>query len=319
MARWFKRWSSFDSARSLGEWLFWGTCLLFNTTGAAVVAATAAYTQWYWEAYGPVGVAFAFIFSGLALPLSGLIAAAAALIAASARNKWRNPQLVEPGTAQGEDIDLKIVEMSEEINRRIDELDAKTSVKIRQTEGNRHGDYKYNIDRLSESISYEAQSRKRDVDGIGVSISGIRNGLNDLRQDNFNLREQIRSILQAKLTLQAFSDVERDIEELALKMTSPTIGGDVYRNWSSWATDSNTLMSMLRHACAIAAPYLLVEKEVFSTPTEKYKSKNWSYGFPNMDDDQKHDYKTFRIIYSNFCEYKFKIRSKISSIASSIP
>ena len=77
MASWFKKWSNFDSARSLGDWLWWGLCQAFNISGAGLIAWASSYWESYWQTFNIAGYAIAFLVSIIVLPIGAILTAEA--------------------------------------------------------------------------------------------------------------------------------------------------------------------------------------------------------------------------------------------------
>ena len=110
MALWFKRWSNFDSARSLGEWVWWGICHAFNLTGAGVIAWLFTYWDAYWQYFNLAGYAIAFLISIIILPLAAiLVAEAKARLGIGLSVRSSTPEKLSGGTDFGPAATLESV------------------------------------------------------------------------------------------------------------------------------------------------------------------------------------------------------------------
>lgn len=97
------------------------------------------------------------------------------------------------------------------------------------------------------------------------------------------------------------------------RLDDPLSKPEIFSDWRTWNESFDSYKSKLRHICRLVAPYLQIEESVFKTPNEKFKSQHWRYDFGAMTDDQKHDYKTYRIILANFNEKREDIATALNT------
>lgn len=164
MAGWFKRFTHLDGIWSLGEWV-WAVCKFLGLP-AVMVAGAAAATQWYWDAYGLIGVAFAFLVALIVIPISAALLAGGALIAANARNTWLGKGDSSPAGGMTIDIEDRISKstLANEINNMLIITRSEVSENLAHTSGEIN-----RIERQLEKCTVEINrlsGRLKEVDSL---------------------------------------------------------------------------------------------------------------------------------------------------------
>ncbi|GAB6845179.1 hypothetical protein JCM2811A_41810 [Methylorubrum rhodinum] len=150
---------------------------------------------------------------------------------------------------------------------------------------------------------------------LNVNISVLRSDVVTLNEDHVKLKKDIMYILRAKDDLKYFDAGVEEIDRIAERLTDPLSKSEIYGQWQDWASEFDRLKSRINLNCRHAGYYGGAKSQIFGINPDLYKSQNWKFNFDGMSDDQKHDYKTFRIIMSNFEREKSAMRSVIYEAA----
>ena len=258
MRNWFKRWSSFDSARSLGDYVFWGVCILFNTSGAALTAWAAAYTQWYWDAYGLIGVAFAFLVAVVIIPLGTTIFAGGALIAAKAKHTWRNTTPSLNGGHENkslEDLQSGINESAVDVNRKLDAL-KDTLVELSQRTSEIDGVVRQHSGSFT-SLELKSSENAKALGEVWASIEAART-------DHRALHDRVYDVFKAKQIESFMLRVDSEIKALVPYLKYPTVHPEQKIKWDEWEACFTDFKSKLENFATYYSRYGEIKDDLFS-------------------------------------------------------
>lgn len=171
------------------------------------------------------------------------------------------------------------------------------------------------LDEIEKRVARISDKADGVKDGLNSAVELIRGDIFGLTNRYASLRSNTRSVIQAKYDLEYWEESMEELDVLAQKMSDPLEKPDVYESWREWTFDFDRLKSRLTTLCRYVAPYADVKDAVFEIKPDLYKSQNWKSNFNGMNEDQKHDYKTFRIIVRNFETEKSKVRSALVNAA----
>lgn len=354
MAGWFKRWSNFDSARSLGEWIWWGVSrlfVLFGFPGAAVIAWLVTYWEWYWTTFNLAGFAFAFLFAAILLPF-------AAILAAKARNLWtENKNLSEAIREQGaqlnssdrnesdklegyveadkfdalcnivsghyQDFDKRFFIASQNLGGLIERVDAIDAF-LKTTEQPSGG-----LSRLGQPAEAEPKNRfdslemkiKRDIDYNYGAIESLKEIVARFQLDFLEFRkghgifmDHVRGLFLADRVLDSFSSLNLRADALECKLCEPWNKKHLYGKWSNWRSDFALYKSRIENICRFLKINSDIDiSDILNAPGEKYRADHWPNSFGDLNEIQKHDYQTFRIIAENYRSARTSVTSELTN------
>ncbi|MFE1602991.1 hypothetical protein [Methylobacterium sp. ID0610] len=161
------------------------------------------------------------------------------------------------------------------------------------TPKNRFDSMQLSINRLKDDV-------EDNFEILRNSISDLREKISETTDDLGSFVDRVRSTLYAERTLEAFKEMDSAIKNIIMDLKDPASRLESDGNLNEWTAQYNELESRIRGICRFVKPYKDVESDIFDFSPELFKSQNWSYNFRNLSDDQKHDYKTYRIIAHNY-------------------
>lgn len=161
-----------------------------------------------------------------------------------------------------------------------------------------------------ENMRDDLKAHKSVVDTYLRSYEAMLGGTQQQLQ---NLRENLNNIFLAQRTRKIYDDLSTDIDKLIEYLSDPADKRDRFLTWCDWTSQWKRLESNLRYLTRLVEPYIDARAILFDVPHEKFKSQYWKFNDAAMSEDQKHEYKTFRIIAANYKDLKPKIESELAN------
>jgi uncharacterized coiled-coil protein SlyX len=149
---------------------------------------------------------------------------------------------------------------------------------------------------------------------IEKTLDTLNANLDDQRSNHRQLHDKVWQILRAKQVLERVVTLMDKLEGIGEDLSAATSKKEVNINWDEWERQFKAWNVSLHELCVLIKPYLDVEKSLLNTPSEKYKSQYWGMTFdegrfPNSD--RVHDFKTFRILFTNLHERQREIMDAV--------
>lgn len=172
-----------------------------------------------------------------------------------------------------------------------------------------------NAESRFDSIESMLECHKKDT------LSSEKELIQKFTELDTRLNESIASIFEkftkitdtflAERIFESYTHMSADIAEILKKLDDPLSKPDMFQDWAKWESLYDELKSRIRTLARFLHSQAGISTKFFDTPTERYSSQNWTYDFRDMDDDQKLNYKTFRIIYDNYINQSQEVRSRL--------
>lgn len=161
---------------------------------------------------------------------------------------------------------------------------------------------------IIEKTQNELKSHKTYVQDYLRSYEAMLGGAQEQIKTTREATNSIFSALRVEKIYDRLKiEIDRDIEMLS----DPATKRELYPHWSAWTSQWRQLESRLYYLARVVENFADVKEALFEVPHEKFKSQYWSFDSAGMSEDQKHEYKTFRLIAANYKEIRSKIDSAI--------
>ncbi|GEO12970.1 hypothetical protein [Microvirga aerophila] len=251
LARLYKLYSHVETLFSLGGWILW----LIGLTGAGITAAASAYTSWYWDSYGWVGVAAAGLSAWLLFALSlPLIAVGIRLMRPPAAPHLSQVTSAPEGLAEVPDqlgnlknklsglaqawitADRVRDEGFERIRSDIGGLNdrlTKIEVSLRPKGG---GILAGGLDRKSESRLEDLEAKLEDAWNY---TSSVKDSLQDALDQQKAVYDQQYWLLVTSLRARDAEAMLREADTLIMRLGPKLTAADSYESGVLWSKDHN--------------------------------------------------------------------------------
>lgn len=164
------------------------------------------------------------------------------------------------------------------------------------------------LERNLEKVSARILSNE---DSSGEKRNEIVGEIDRLESDTYGSFQKVRDVFLAERILESYDSMTGEIDALISKMDDPLSKHEIYSDWLAWEDDFVSFKSQMKSFERFLRNHTAQESNLFNTPPDMYKSQNWSYNFQDLNEDQKMNYKTFRIISGNYVGVKSDIRAKL--------
>ncbi|RVU16839.1 hypothetical protein [Methylobacterium oryzihabitans] len=164
--------------------------------------------------------------------------------------------------------------------------------------------------KIDKNREYIENSNKK----LGEIAADVREKINLLSVQS---KDRDRSI---KLALRAYIAYNSYITKKAILESTQE---DLYFNiknrkesiiWSEWQNKFTLYRCTLESICDIADIFVDVRNKIFHLPSDLYRGESWTTDLQGLTDDQKHDFKTMRILWRNFKEHEAEIETQLNNL-----